>query len=269
MEVVITMNLQICLLDTDGSYREQSFYKDREHEWVSLADIPRKRRLCSSSAQLQIRGRLLARHNRELTFIGSSHYHYVTLFLLEEIRQPFTLVVFDHHCDAWPPPAPGMLSCGSWVLSAWRRQPLLQQVVLIGCDPRQYPLHWPVAIGRRVAAISAGDLLADPDRDALLAQYLSGRHIHISVDKDVLSRCYADTDWDQGDMTLNELTGLIRRISQLALPISWDVCGELDCDIGCRPQAAMAAARLKNDQANQAILEAVQLDGLFRPDRAG
>ncbi|MCR4864215.1 MAG: hypothetical protein K5850_03530 [Bacteroidales bacterium] len=50
--------------------------------------------------------------------------------------------------------------------------------------------------------------------------------VYISIDKDVLGRDYARTNWDQGDMTLDELFSAIRDISLKHRIIGVDVCGE-------------------------------------------
>ena len=51
--------------------------------------------------------------------------------------------------------------------------------------------------------------------------------VYISIDKDVLSREYARTDWDQGSMTLDELFASIKDISLKHKIIGVDICGEL------------------------------------------
>lgn len=54
----------------------------------------------------------------------------------------------------------------------------------------------------------------------------SADSVYISIDKDVLSRDFARTDWDQGDMTLDELFASIRDISLNHRIIGVDICGE-------------------------------------------
>ena len=55
----------------------------------------------------------------------------------------------------------------------------------------------------------------------------SSHNVYISIDKDVLGRDYARTDWDQGNMTLDQLFSAIRDISLNHRIIGVDVCGEL------------------------------------------
>ncbi|MBO7117444.1 MAG: hypothetical protein J6V81_02070 [Bacteroidales bacterium] len=54
----------------------------------------------------------------------------------------------------------------------------------------------------------------------------SAENVYISIDKDVLSKEFALTDWDQGDMTLDELFASIRDISLNHRIIGVDICGE-------------------------------------------
>ena len=60
----------------------------------------------------------------------------------------------------------------------------------------------------------------------------SSDSVYISIDKDVLGREYARTDWDQGNMTLDQLFASIRDISLNHRIIGIDVCGELTLDKG-------------------------------------
>ena len=53
----------------------------------------------------------------------------------------------------------------------------------------------------------------------------SGSKVYLSIDKDVLSRDYARTNWDQGSMTLPELLDRISCIADSNEIIGIDVCG--------------------------------------------
>ncbi len=262
------MNPQFCLLDMDGTYQQQDFYTDHCFEWLDMTAIRQKRRLCDMRAQGLMRRKLAERESRGLTFIGSNHYHYVTLFLLEEIKQPFTLILFDHHSDALPPPTANLLSCGSWLRTAWCHLPSLQQVVLIGCDRRRSPVCLPQRNGCSLCQLDKTSFSRDDRCNRQLIQKIIGRRVYISIDKDVLARQYAETPWDQGNMTLSQLTGLISRISQIALMAGCDICGEPDVGRAGNLYAA-AAAMARNNQTNQAILQTLLQTDLISPHRAG
>ena len=51
--------------------------------------------------------------------------------------------------------------------------------------------------------------------------------VYLSIDKDVLSRDYARTNWDQGRMTLDELCARIRDVASRRRILGADICGEI------------------------------------------
>jgi hypothetical protein len=73
--------------------------------------------------------------------------------------------------------------------------------------------------------LSCGSWVSEVHRLANWRQ--SAEAVYISIDKDVLSREYARTDWDQGDMSLDQLFASIRDISLRHRIIGVDICGEL------------------------------------------
>nr|MCR4823811.1 hypothetical protein [Bacteroidales bacterium] len=138
---------------------------------------------------------------------GTGDYHYQTLFWLERIREPFSLVLFDHHPDDQAGAfGTDLISCGGWVADA-RRLPLLQSDLWIR-DVTDFP-----ALER-----------------------LPELPVYLSIDLDVLSEAYARTDWDQGQMTLEQLTaGLVSlRTSRRILGV--DLCGGLTPQKGASPE---------------------------------
>ena len=83
--------------------------------------------------------------------------------------------------------------------------------------------------------------------------------LYISIDKDVLCRDDADTNWSQGDMRVStmleclravrermEYTAQMRRPPQLAGILGVDICGE--CDATEQGNSAL------NDRANDVLL---------------
>ena len=73
---------------------------------------------------------------------------------------------------------------------------------------------------------------------------------YISIDKDVLSREYARTNWDQGEMTLDELFARIKDISLTHRIIGVDICGELTLQKGaCSEDVSI------NSETNRRIQE--------------
>jgi len=250
------MELPVRLLDFDCSYQQQTFFQDRPADRLALSDVPQTRRLCERWAFETIRARLAACTPASVTFIGSNHYHYVTNLLLQAVREPFVLVLFDHHADFYMPPAPDLISCGSWLRNALDELPLLQQVLVLGAgsDPRTSRLarRW----GGRLVMVDEQQLMHDQEVHTFLSRHIAGRAVYISIDKDVLDLGEAVTAWDQGHMRLDQLTGLIRLVRSMGRLVGCDVCGEADLD-PLTPSSLADQVLDSNNQANAAILGAI------------
>ena len=153
---------------------------------------------CSAESAERIRQAIADLPLQAFHCIGTGDYHYQTLFWLERIAEPFSLVLFDHHPDDQPGAfGEELLSCGAWVAYA-RRLPLLQADCWIR-DRADFP---------------ALDKLPDLP-------------VYVSVDLDVLSQDYARTDWDQGTMTQERLFSLLESIFRATSVLGVDICGEL------------------------------------------
>ncbi len=161
---------------------------------------------CSADSARTIRERVAGLPLHAVHDIGTGDYHYMSLFWLERICEPFQLVLFDHHPDDQPGAFDGdLLSCGSWVREA-RRLPLLRADRWIR-DAADFPA-----------------LAELPDLP-----------VYLSIDLDVLSEEYARTDWDQGRMTLEELKGALRGIIAARRIIGVDLCGGNTPEKGASP----------------------------------
>jgi hypothetical protein len=162
---------------------------------------------CSADSAEQIRSRLAGLPLHAVHDIGTGDYHYISLFWLERIGEPFQLVLFDHHPDDQPGAfGAELISCGGWVALA-----------------RQLPLM-------------RGDLWIRDASDFALLDTLPDLPLYLSVDLDVLSPAYARTDWDQGRMTLNELSGALRRLRVGRRIIGVDLCGGNVPEKGASPE---------------------------------
>ena len=77
--------------------------------------------------------------------------------------------------------------------------------------------------------------------------------VYLSIDLDVLSRDFARTDWDQGDMTLEELSSAVSALTASRRILGVDLCG------GNTPEKGASPADLAlNASAGEALY------GLFR-----
>lgn len=169
---------------------------------------------CAPESAERIRRAVAALPLHAVHEIGTGDYHYVSLFWLERIREPFSLVLFDHHPDDQPGAfGDGLLSCGGWVAQA-RELPLLLSDVWIR-DEKDFP---------------ALDRLPDGP-------------VYLSVDLDVLSPAFARTDWDQGAMRLEELLAALRKLAAAKTVLGVDLCGGLTPEKGASPADEALNAR--------------------------
>lgn len=189
---------------------------------------------CSEESAAQIRQAISGFPLSAVHMIGTGDYHYITLFWLERIREPFSLVLFDNHPDDQPSAfSPGTLSCGSWVAEARKLPNCIGTYWLSGLAERQ-PGKSVAARGLvngRGPSVSLGGMSVAKILPGCLAG-CTGKPVYVSIDLDVLSRDYARTDWDQGSMTLEELSGAILELKKSSQIIGVDICGGLTIQKG-------------------------------------
>lgn len=162
---------------------------------------------CSAESADRIRRELAGLPLHAFHYIGTGDYHYQTLFWLERVGEPFSLVLFDHHPDDQEGTfGEDLLSCGGWVARA-RRMPCLQADVWIR-DAADFP------------ALDA----------------LPPLPVYLSLDLDVLSERFAHTDWDQGAMTLEEMQGALRALAASRRILGVDLCGGNTPEKGASPE---------------------------------
>jgi len=162
---------------------------------------------CSAESAEQIRRTVAGLPLRAFHDIGTGDYHYQTLFWLERIAEPFSLVLFDHHPDDQDGAfGEDLLSCGGWVARA-RKLPFLEKDVWIR-DAADFP--------------------------ALAA--LPALPVYLSLDLDVLSEQYARTDWDQGAMTFHEMETALRALVSSRRILGVDLCGGNTVEKGASPE---------------------------------
>lgn len=245
----------ISLLNFDNTLKKQSMLRKYPREWIDFSDLEGCQGYCSIDSLQKIQTRLKKRRHRSITLIGNGNYHYVTYLLLSEIRQPFSLILFDHHTDLEQTGDTPLITCGSWVSIALKTLPLLNRVMIIGAHPFNQRLV--TDIPDKVTIISEKDLirLSTTEIVGSILSLLPDLPIYISVDKDVLNRDNAITNWDQGSMTLRQLLDVIRELKRTRRILGVDICGELPLS----PVDFLSDNRVrhlkKNEIANKAIVD--------------
>ena len=206
---------------------------------IDCRDISGTNGYCDDTAKEQIRERIADLSGSGIHFLDSGNYHYLSLLWLEKIREPFSLVLFDHHPDMQLPSFGEITSCGGWVKEALERNPFLEQVYLAGVD------------GELLEEVLEQDRIGPGKVHVGVEELLCAgepRSIYISLDKDALGRDDARCDWDQGDLTLDEVLEMIRALDKKHRLLGMDVCGE-------NPGSADPEDVGINDRTNRKILE--------------
>lgn len=197
----------------------------------------------------------------QLCFMGSGDFHHVTALLLENAlkkhAEPITVIHFDNHPD-WVNFEGGM-HCGSWVNRA-ASHPKVAKVITIGVCSKDlqnpdwkganlcllsqgllelFPYHHAPSRVRNVYGAGASytqknnhihwQPISEMGEQAFISVLLSRiktKSVYITIDKDVLTREDAETNWDQGMMRLPFLLQLLYKISANHSIIGADVNGD-------------------------------------------
>lgn len=212
----------ITFLNFDGSYEQQKkLTASIHHKWIDFSNLRGTSLYCSPRAFRIISSKLGLIPNKGLTFLGSGNYHYATLALMYEITRPFTLVLFDHHTDLNRGQIGSFLSCGSWVYHALTSVPLLKRVIMIGPNPLS-ARSFPPPIRRKVIIFPENGIPSEEQIDAVIPT----ETIQISIDKDILSPRFTKTNWDQGNLSMDELCQTVAVLLSKKEVEEIDVCGE-------------------------------------------
>ncbi len=222
---------------------------------LDCQDIPGSNCYCDSLAEEEIRKRIIPFGPQGLHFLDSGNYHYLTKLWLELIEVPFELLVFDHHTDMQRPAFGGILSCGGWIREALETNDNLKHVILVGPPQsameetkKELAENGKELIGK-MTWISEEEFLQNVEKTDWI-QKLCGQcavvgtgndekislPLYISIDKDVLSESEGKTNWDQGNVALDQVLHFIDVYMQQTPDrtlIGIDICGEdpkADCE---------------------------------------
>ena len=209
------MNGSILVCDFSGVYEAEGFLPVLQEKGATVLDFTRLEGCCcycDEPASAFITAALPETLPR-LRFLDSGDYHYMSHLLALRETEPFHLVLMDHHPDNQEPAFGGVLSCGSWVKDMQDGNPLLRSVLMLGPEgcPQDIPEGW-----------------MDERR---------GERLYVSLDKDIMGRSWARTDWTQGEHTLGQVKETLRRLLEGGMEVAAvDVCGELPVSKGAREE---------------------------------
>lgn len=225
--------IKVLLVDIAGVYRPQGLTSWMEEagvpfEAANVEGIEGTHCYCDGEAEKEILKALDRVDDCKLRFIGSGDYHYISCLLAQNIREPFSLVLMDHHPDNQAPALGNVLSCGGWVNDLKARCPALEDVLTIGPEgcPQDIPEGWLKSHG----------------------------NVYVSLDKDIMLPQYAVTGWTQGKHTLEDVKRMLGKIFESgANVLAVDICGE------CAPDACQAVNLETNTELLNHIIKTLNV----------
>ena len=201
------------ICDFSGAYGAQGFLRWMEDNAgevrvLDFKELEGTSCYCDAESALEI-GEMLPEKLPRLRWIDSGDYHYMSHLLALREKEPFHLLLLDNHPDNQEPAFGGVLSCGSWVKAMREENPLLKDVLWIGPENGEYR-EW---IEKR-----------------------RGERLYISLDKDVMAREWARTDWSQGEFSLEQVGEILRIAITMMQITAIDICGEISASKGATPE---------------------------------
>lgn len=196
-------------LKMSNLYDEEGFSQGKV---LDMRDISGTNCYCSPAAADLVRARISgARSGTDIPgqgripihWIDSGDYHYLTLFFLQMLDEPFELLLADKHPDCQNGAFDeGTLSCGNWVQEARRSLPMMQGDLWVDGQGK-------ITESTRRGSRDGGEL-----------------PLYISIDLDILDRRYFRTDWDQGLLSPSGLESILGQFSGRRI-LGVDICGGL------------------------------------------
>ena len=244
----------VIVMNFSGVYDHERFASGPRIVQIDCRHLDGTDCYCDEQGAAEIR-QLIAPYPPEgIHFIDNGNHHYVTGFWMEKIREPFSLIVFDHHPDVQAPAwGPGLLSCGGWIANEIVRNPNLRNVLVVGPSQELIESVLP-SIRHRVKFFGERDVDAHPDWVRFSEEHID-TPVYISIDKDVLSPQTVRTNWDQGHLGFGALQSHLRAILAHERVIGVDICGE--CSV-LLDFAEEEKATSQNDFVNTRLLALIK-----------
>ena len=215
---------------------------------VSCKDISGRNMYCTDEAYAEIRSRLSGYlyPYSGIHFIDTGNYHYMSRIFTSFADIKYDLILMDNHNDMQRAGFGDILSCGSWALDVLEKDENLSSLYVYG--PAVYEAEGEICDVSVYGKSITGRLYRGKG-------YESGVHpVYLSVDKDILDTGECITNWDQGTLSLPELTTLIDMCLRDRVLIGADVCGGIsESDPECREDILF-----KNVGSDRKLLEVIR-----------
>lgn len=278
--------MPIRILDFDSSLTcQKELLVKYPAEIIDLKDLgPQVRLWIDHPVRKELLTRIKNSQSNAITFLGSGDFHHISYLLTDNIEEDFSLIVFDAHPDM--DIVPPRLGCGSWITHALKSRNI-KKCILVG-----------ISLAGIFTSATPGDFdLIDKDRlelypysarkksglilDKFNWQRLKGndlkvffskvlkriptRKVYVSIDKDCLRSEFALTNWEEGELSLDELLLMLGLIKDSLDIIGMDITGDYSSSSGASRAKTFSAKGMPEDlilsvnqSTNLAILGKIQ-----------
>lgn len=223
------MKFNTVIHNFSGVYKTQSFMQQlKEAFWLDCSNISGTDCYCDNEAENALKN-LIEKCGNSLNgihFLDNGNYHYLTKLWTNYINENFDLIVFDNHPDMQQPIFSELLSCGGWLKIVLEQNVYVGNVLIIGVADKLITdeiLHT-----KKLSIIAKNNLHNLQKNLCTFLEQKKDKPIYISIDKDVLNKTDAVTNWDNGSLALNELLKSIDIICKKRRIIGVDICGECE-----------------------------------------
>lgn len=217
----------ITLMNMQGIYDYMDFYKEYNYIVNDCTNIEGTNCYCDDIAREELQ-QIIMEDSNIIRYSDSGNYHYLTAIYLTKIKEPFSLVVFDHHTDMQETAFFSILSCGGWVLDVLDNNEYLKEVLIVGVNDELVE-NVDEKYKDKVTFIKKSELEEKIDK---VKNYKANYPLYISIDKDVLKEECVNTNWDQGDLDIVNLLECLHALKTNNKLVGVDVCGEIKFDGG-------------------------------------
>lgn len=241
------------VMDFTGIYEKESFYRGEGISWIECRDIHGTNCYCDETAEQILKERIREIGPEGIHFIDSGNYHYMTKLWTDKIRQPFVLILIDHHPDAQPSLFEGLLSCGCWVGRMLDENMYVRKVVLLGAEDSMVE-RLPQKYRNKIAAYNEEAVIHEKIWNDFREKHIDAP-VYLTIDKDILAPSQVKTNWNQGKMKMKDLKKVIYLILLHEKVIGVDICGECT---GSILEEARSQDVEQDDRINAALLRILE-----------
>ena len=245
----------VTLINTRHQDILENIYGGLYRDIIDISDLHGTNTICTYDTVKQIEKIVNNKRKNTIYFLGNGNFHYLTFPIIQQIKESFTLIVFDHHNDAGTFPYENITTCGSWINDVIEHNKAVTEVLIIG-KTKKNEKEMITKHKRKIRFLYETDMTQEAVQR--LAKTIQTKRIYISIDRDVLTEEQVQTNWDQGNITMDELTKAVELISKDHIVIGADICGDLEWDYTSSFRYPMKKYLKQSVEANRQLFSVLE-----------